>query len=206
GGRDGDGRQIIRRGEENNLCGEFLVVALIGGGGFLRRDEFPGQADRLLQLLHDKVLPDKAFEILGRQTFRLQNLFYESIQWDDLAVASKRTKQFRSRLGRFRVTHINAEVTRFLSEHQADIDFTVQLGLGEIRVFIRPFAGTEPIKKIEIVSGVNESLLRDFVTVNRTKIAAGDPAVTATAHARWAGAPVNERNNRGDDNDKPQPF
>ena len=51
GGRDGDGRQIIRRGEENNLRGEFLVIALIGGGGFLRRDEFSGQADRLLQLL-----------------------------------------------------------------------------------------------------------------------------------------------------------
>ena len=99
------------------------------------------------------------------------------------------------------VADMNAQVIPFLNEHQADIDFPHQRGTGEIRVFIRPFAGTEPIKKIEIVSGVNESLLRDLVTVNRTKIAAGDSAAAATAHARWAGAPINERNNRGGDDD-----
>ena len=50
------------------------MLALINGGGFLRRDEFAGQSHRLAQLLDDQVVPDEIFKIRGGQAFRLQNL------------------------------------------------------------------------------------------------------------------------------------
>ena len=110
---------------------------------------------------HDQVLPDKIFEILGRQTLRLQNLFHEFTQRHGLAVAAERTKHLIGRRHHRVVADMNAEILRFLKQHEPDIDFLLDGRFGEVRIFIGPFAvGTEPVGKHELGSGHRGCLRR----------------------------------------------
>ena len=98
---------------------------------------------------------------------------------------------------------MNAQVSGFLIEHKAAIDFTLQVVSGEIGIFVRPLAVMNPIKNKKLVSGFNVIFERDFVAVNRAEIIAH--ASAAPADARRPCAPENEGNNRGNDDNAPQP-
>ena len=84
---------------------------------------------------------------------------------------------------------MNAQVVRFLIEQQADINFTLQVVSERFGIFIRPLAVMNPIKKYKLVSGFDVIVRRDFVAVNRAKIAGRAPAAVAR---RRPGAPINE--------------
>ena len=56
------------------------MLALVGHGGFLRRDQVARQTHRLFQLPDGQIMPDKIFKVSRAQAFRLQNLFYKGIQ------------------------------------------------------------------------------------------------------------------------------
>ena len=126
-------------------------------------------------------------EISGRQTFRRQDLLHKNIQRYALAVDSQCARQPRRMKHRIRrrrrlvVADVNADLIGLLEEQQADVNFAFHAVGGELRVFFRPDAVVEKIKKLHFMLRVEVIVLRDFFSVNRAEV--GAAAAVAVAHA-----------------------